>query len=356
MKFVRSVWYAAGWSSEIKPGELFHRRLLDEPVVFFRKPDGEVAALQDRCPHRFAPLHRGSLEGDRIQCGYHGLVFDSSGQCVRNPRGKVPDRARVRSFPVREQDGIVWSWFGEPSQAKSDLVPDYVFLGQAKPSSRIEGYIPTGGYYELCNDNIMDLSHIDFLHPTSLGSGSIGGVTPQVTQEGKTVHIRWSNSGERAAPIYDPFLPSPGMTVEQVIEVTWQPAANMLLTNTMTPAGYGSDRALISKNVHLITPETADRSHYFYAGTRNFAADDWSVNEARAAAIRSAFENEDKPMIEAVQKSMGPQGDLLNVRPVLLQGDGGAMLARRILHLLRERESTSAPQVQEQASEISGPT
>lgn len=338
MEYIRGVWYAAAWSDEVKSAAIVPRRLVEEPIVLFRKTDGQIAALLDRCPHRFAPLHLGTLIEDSIQCGYHGLVFNSSGQCVLNPRGQIPKAAIVRSFPVHERDGIIWLWVGKADTADTALIPDFGFLTEAKASSKIQGYIPTGGYYELCNDNIMDLSHIDYLHPTSLGGGSIGGVTPEIKQEGSNVHIRWTSRSQKAAPVYDHFLPKPGMHVDQVIEVYWQPAATMLLVNTMTPVGFGPERALVSKNIHLITPETAKSSHYFYAGTRNFAVDDVEVNQARGAAIRAAFENEDKPIIEAVQKSMEEETDILKLRPVLLAGDGGAMRARRILQMMRDRE------------------
>jgi len=246
---------------------------------------------------------------------------------------------------VHERDGIVWIWLGAAEKANTALIPDYGFLSEAKASSKIEGYIPTAAYYELCNDNILDLTHIDYLHPASLGGGGIGSVTPEVTEEGTTVHIRWTCPGQKAAPVYDPFLPKRGMLVDQVIDVYWQPASNMQLTNTMTPVGLGVEHALVSNNVHLITPESARRSHYCYAGTRNFATDDFEVNRARAAAIQAAFETEDKPIIEAVQASMGEETDLLKMHPVFLTGDGGAMRARRILQTIRERERTAAGSV-----------
>jgi phenylpropionate dioxygenase-like ring-hydroxylating dioxygenase large terminal subunit len=63
MSYLRNTWYQAGWSNELKAGELFHRRMLDVPVVLFRKTDGTPAAMLDRCPHRFAPLHMGKHLG-----------------------------------------------------------------------------------------------------------------------------------------------------------------------------------------------------------------------------------------------------------------------------------------------------
>src|SRR5260221_13396041 len=126
MEFLRNAWYVALWSEALKPGELTARTILDERLVFFRRADGSAAALTDRCPHRFAPLHLGHLlPGDRIRCGYHGLEFDSFGACVRNPHGagKIPATAQVRTFPVVEKHTAVWVWMGE-SPADLSTIPD----------------------------------------------------------------------------------------------------------------------------------------------------------------------------------------------------------------------------------------
>src|SRR5215471_19764047 len=116
--YLRNAWYVAAWSDNLADGQLLSRTILKEPIVLFRKSDGHIAALQDRCPHRFAPLHMGKIVGgDRVQCPYHGLEFDSSGACVLNPHGtkNIPPRARVGSYPVTEKHKAIWIWMGEQS-------------------------------------------------------------------------------------------------------------------------------------------------------------------------------------------------------------------------------------------------
>jgi phenylpropionate dioxygenase-like ring-hydroxylating dioxygenase large terminal subunit len=95
-----AAWYLAAWSSQLRTSELFQRRLLDEPLVLYRLTNGAPVALQDRCPHRVAPLHMGKIVGDALQCPYDGLRFSASGNCVLNPHGPLPAAARIRSFPV----------------------------------------------------------------------------------------------------------------------------------------------------------------------------------------------------------------------------------------------------------------
>ena len=102
---MRNAWYAAAWEDElIEKGRLVARPILGEPVVLFRQADGKAVALEDRCSHRFAPLSMGKvLPGDRLQCPYHGLEFDTAGACVKNPHppGNIPARARIAASSLR---------------------------------------------------------------------------------------------------------------------------------------------------------------------------------------------------------------------------------------------------------------
>lgn len=107
MSFVRNAWYVAGFSRDFAEG-LTPVTICDQRMVMFRASDGHVAALEDRCPHRLLPLSRGRRIGDTIQCGYHGMTFDSAGKCVRVPgQDNLPSSAYVDAFPVREAHGLV---------------------------------------------------------------------------------------------------------------------------------------------------------------------------------------------------------------------------------------------------------
>ena len=121
--FVYNAWYIAAWASEVERQPL-HRTLLDEAIVLYRKRDGGAVALEDACPHRKLPLSMGTLKGDLIQCGYHGLEFDCTGQCVHIPgQREISQRAKVRSYPVVERWGLLWLWMGEAATADaSDII------------------------------------------------------------------------------------------------------------------------------------------------------------------------------------------------------------------------------------------
>lgn len=138
MAFLRNAWYVAAWASEIER-KLFHRTLLGVPVVMYRREDGAVTAMHDRCPHRFVPLHLGRLVGDNVECGYHGLQFDCGGQCVANPfDGRPPRAAKVRTFPVVERHGIVWIWPGDAAPDES-RIPAFAHLDDPA-LAKVPGY------------------------------------------------------------------------------------------------------------------------------------------------------------------------------------------------------------------------
>lgn len=346
MPFLNNAWYAGGWDEELDGGRTLARTILAQSILFFRRTDGSIAALRNQCAHRYAPLHLGRREGDAIRCAYHGLQYDSDGRCIHSPQASPISGISVRSYPAEQRDGLIWIWMGDRDKARVDLIPNYSFYSDAKPSCRFRDYIHSAGHYELMSDNIMDLSHIDFLHPSSLGPGSISIARPKVTASGDMLHIKWESTGQKAAPIYDPFLPEPGGLVDQELEVVWRPAALMFLTNRMTPVGYPREDSIVGSSAHLMTPESETSTHYFYLGIRNFDVDNAEGNAARAASIKQAFALEDKPMVEAVQGSMGDCTDLLDRLGAYMPADAGALRARKQLKKLIQQELGSAERVQ----------
>ena len=133
MSFIQNTWYAAAWSHEISRS-LLPRTIANESIVFYRTEAGGIAALADRCPHRFVPLHLGKLKGDIVECGYHGLCFDLSGACTLNPHGDgaIPRAAKVKSYKVIEKHDVAWIWFGDASKADESLIADFSVLTNPK--------------------------------------------------------------------------------------------------------------------------------------------------------------------------------------------------------------------------------
>ncbi|NBA96016.1 aromatic ring-hydroxylating dioxygenase subunit alpha [Pseudomonas sp. R5(2019)] len=166
MKYLKECWYMVGWADDFAPETLVPFTLLGEAVVIFRKSDGSFGALEDRCCHRLAPLSCGRLEGDDVRCMYHGLKFNAQGACIEIPgQERISAKVRVRSYPALERHSAIWLWMGE-GEADEQLIPD--FVGVNHPDwAMVPGRMDYQAHYRLINDNLLDLSHLTYVHNAS---------------------------------------------------------------------------------------------------------------------------------------------------------------------------------------------
>jgi len=333
MPFLKDAWYAAAWAEELKEAML-PRQLLGQRIVMYRRANGSVAALDDRCPHRFAPLHMGRLVDDQIECAYHGLRFDCSGSCTMNPHGNgmIPPRAVVRSYPVVERYKLLWIWMGDAANAELETIPEFDFLSD-REFQNVSGYTLANGHYELMTDNIMDLGHIEFLHRGLLGSDAVRKAHTEIIQKGNTVHSNRLISNEVLPPVLQAWYEVGDRPVQRWLNVRWDPAAAMKLTVGVQIEGESRESAHESQGCHLMTPATETTTHYFWAQGRSWGTPDPKMDALRLDSLRQAFDTQDKPMIEAVQQNMRTT-DLDSLRPVVLATDGGPVRARRVLKQL----------------------
>lgn len=336
MSFLKSVWYSAGFSAELGEDPL-SRKLLGEPVLLFRTADGSPVAMSNRCPHRFAPLHLGQRVGDGIRCPYHGLLFDSHGQCIENPGSPEPPKhARAKTYPIRDRDGVLWIWMGEPTVADESLIPDYS-LQATKPNwATVRGQLHVPANYQLIVDNLMDLSHVAFLHGFLSGGNDSTRIT-RAEQEGNTVWHRNSRAGP-ASPLFQALSGRREKIVGDLTsDMRWNAPANMLLANTFAPEDAGGE-AIYLHMAHLLTPETENSTHYFWSATRNCQVEDEALSALLKEQVQRAFASEDEPMIVACKDMMDGE-DFMALQPIILPGDGAAIRARRLLaKRLRDEE------------------
>ena len=335
--YLRNCWYQAGWSSEVEDKPLA-RTFLDTPVVLFRSETG-IAAMHDRCPHRFAPLSNGRVEGNAIACGYHGLAFDRQGRCVRNPHGPVVSAMHIRSFPVVERYCAIWIWMGEAERADPASIPDLSFIDATPDTARLMFYMPTAANYRLMTDNIMDLSHADYLHAASLG-GVITDATTRVFERNGGIVADWTNPGCTAPGLFQMKVPSPAKA-DYWIEVEWHAPAAMVLGTAVVHAGQARRDEDDIYALHSMAPETASRSHYFVCATRRDRVDDAGFSAFLRPLLEAAFVGEDKPMLEAQQTRMGDV-EFWSQKPVLMQIDTAAVKVRRKLDALIAQEQAAA--------------
>ncbi len=328
--YLRDCWYPAAWPEEITSAP-FRRTVLEQPVVLYRLENGDPIGLRDRCPHRFVPLSRGSLIGDELQCAYHGLRFDRNGMCTANPDGNqaIPRGARVQAFPLRLHCGILWIWMGDAERADATEIPNFETFGDIEHYRFASGYAHVAANYQLITDNLLDLSHVQFLHPQLKPGGDFTN-RREVRQEGDTI---WSMSwryGGLPNPFWQRVWPA-DKPADRHTHMRWDLPSLMLLDSGIVECGAPETEAITRPTLHLLTPETATTTHYFWS-FRCAAGSDEEVEAARAIGIQ-AFQNEDRPIIEAQQANIGDVESLTLGRG-MLNADAAAIRARKIL---RER-------------------
>lgn len=338
--YLRNAWYCAAWSDEVTSG-LFERTIAGESLLLYRRPDGSPVCMGNTCPHRFAPLHMGRLHDDVVECPYHGLRFDSQGQCVYNPHGdgRIPGKARTRVYPVVEAHAMLWVWPGEPALADPSAIPDFSCHTDNRFPT-VKGVIEMAGNYELITDNLMDLTHVEFVHAGILGSDAIKRGQHEILQTGTTVYSnRWCPDG-LAPPAWDMMMGGYGKPVDHWLYMRWDAPAHMLLDVGITPTGQPRDAGIWMYGTDILTPRDQTSTWYFWGCSRSYRIDDPAADREWEQAIDAAFAGQDKPIIEAQQRMLQMHGavDLDEVEPVLLSTDAGPMRCRRLLQKLREAE------------------
>jgi vanillate O-demethylase monooxygenase subunit len=340
--FLKNSWYVAANDHEIGRKPLA-RMLLNEPVVMFRKEDGTVVALEDRCVHRHLPLSMGKLVGDRLQCHYHGLQYDGSGTCVRIPgQDMIPPNARVRSYPVVERYHWVWIWMGDPSLADPAKIVDFHWLDDDKWGAR-SSYLHVKSNWQLIVDNLLDLTHLAFVHETTIGNSAlVDNASVKVTRGPEEVQVtRWIID----SPAPPTFVKAGGFTanVDRWQIIDWRPPAFIRLDVGATPTGTGAPQGkrvggIQMRNLNAITPETEGTCHYFWGQAHNWDVKNGALSDMLLGQIRTAF-LEDVAVFEAQQVSLER---IPNPPQLDINADTGVIQARRILDRLHAEEQAAA--------------
>jgi vanillate O-demethylase monooxygenase subunit len=339
--YVRNAWYVAAWNHEITRS-LKRRIVLDEPVVLFRTESGKPVALEDRCCHRQAPLSMGKLVGNVVHCPYHGLQFDSTGKCIKVPsQDMVPASARVRAFPVVEKNHWIWIWMGDPAKADPARIEDFHFLDD--PAWRFGGnYLHVESNYLLLVENLLDTTHLPFLHPDTLGTDAFARSEFEVSREGDRITVaRWLMN-ELPAAFHKQMGEFPdGMKVDRWQITHYGPPSFIKLDVGSAPAGAGArttaergQRWMNMWNLNAITPETEKTAHYFFAQAYNFKLGERWISDLLAKQIRDIF-LQDMAMVRAQQQNMD-----LGPSPVVNLGQDKAWVAMRgiVDRLIKEEQ------------------
>ena len=338
--FLQNRWYVAGQSQDLGKNPVAIQ-ILNEPIVLFRITDGSIVALKDRCVHRQAPLSRGDVVGDFLQCAYHGFCFDRVGNCVRIPsQKKIPPGAHVQNYPVKEKHGHIFVWMG--SQNFSKLEPIYEFPWEEDKNWRVINLKFHAPFeYRLLIDNLMDLSHLAYLHQSTIGIDAVASKATQKTErKGERVTVTRLMKNIDQAPTHIEITNFAGK-VDRWQRIEFCPPGFFWVQTGSAISGKGANNAdfsdiLIKRNsVHMVVPETETTTNYFYTTVHKAK----SLTQKQENIFRKRMTQtfiEDIELLEQISVRTDTKYPKIDVA-----ADSGALQAQRILNRLIEKQKIS---------------
>jgi vanillate O-demethylase monooxygenase subunit len=332
-----NMWWAAAPAKDVGE-EMLSCWLLDRRVVLYRLADGTPNALEDRCPHRWAPLSEGKREGDTLVCGYHGFRFDPDGTCTETPsQADVKPTFCARRYPVQEHEGFVWIWMGDVDKADPALLP-------AIPSFTTEGNLTISGHsvikcnYMLLQENVLDLTHFAYVHP-EFGVNVWDTETPEFTVDKRTVKFfgRFENNHlppQQALPM--------GITTETPVDredygMFYSPACNVGSSDVFVTDASGEQKVFEWRVVHLTTPISMNECHYWWVTTQNYGQTIPGMTEMMQEFVTHIV-GQDKVFLEAIQETVDRDSRGPYMPEISVKKDFGGLQARKILIEMMEEE------------------
>jgi len=340
--YARNLWYMAGWSRDFAPGALVPRLYLDERIVFYRKRDGTLVALEDRCVHRFAPLSLGCIEGDNLRCMYHGLLFSAEGTCIEIPgQDVIPAQARVRQYTLAERGGWVWIWFGD-APADPATIPDMLPVDAPERYSARTGALDYAAGHALVSANLLDFSHLAYVHRDSFNANEEWGRSrPKRTILPNGVQVDWWVRNQTmpegmGVPVDEP--------VDQRAFYQYLTPGVLRLMPSTYPAGAapasGEGPADVKPyiddfNGQAVTPVSAGACRYFFSWITPACEGSEAMVDGAFAVASKAFA-EDKHIIEAQQAVIDQTPPDRRMMPI--QADTAITLFERMMKAATEPE------------------
>jgi phenylpropionate dioxygenase-like ring-hydroxylating dioxygenase large terminal subunit len=345
--YLYNHWYIAAFRRDVTQKPV-RSVLLSLPLVLYRQPDGAVAALEDRCPHREVPLSMGSVQPNgALQCLYHGIQFDRLGKCLSIPeQTKIPSGSTVRAFPVVEQGEWIWVFMGDPDKAGAVRVPEYPWFTRAGWRNRT-GHLHVKCNYRLIVDNLLNMAHLPFVHPRTIGSeGVVKNAQMDVTRNGTSVRLARRMYDIEPPPTYKKAGGFEGnvnrwQTIDFIAPSFFEFDTGVIdaghdIPDTSKPESFGSNVKVLSRHtMHGVVPETPGASNY-YVG---FSYDPQVMNEETADfvfdSVYATFK-EDVEILEAQQANMALMPDRPHINIV---SDAAGIQAMRVIDDLYKAEN-----------------
>ncbi|MET9428080.1 aromatic ring-hydroxylating dioxygenase subunit alpha [Streptomyces sp. NPDC003036] len=346
--FVRDQWYVAAYGREVGR-ELLGRTVLGEPILLYRTEDGRAVAMSERCVHRRFPLSQAPsrLDGDRVVCGYHGFTYGTDGGCTFVPgQQRIPRTARLKTYPVVEQDSFVWVWIGD--REPGDTLPPRAPWMDSPDYTVVSGMEPIDADYGLLVDNLMDLSHETYLHGGYIGTPEVAEtpITTEVDDSAGIVRVRRHMDDAECPPFYAKSTGIEGR-ITRWQDIEYHAPSLYLLHSRIAPLGApgphpdGSDpHAFHVEVVYGITPSTEQTVYDFWAVARDFALHDQGVTEFLRGNNHTVV-MQDVVALNVLQRSLDTEK--AGYQELSINIDTGGLAARRLLaRLAQEGAGTPA--------------
>lgn len=340
--FSKNAWYVAATPEELSNKPL-GRTICNEKIVFYRSESGRVGAVEDFCPHRGAPLSLGTIFGENLVCGYHGLTMASDGRTVSMQQQRVDRFPCNKAYAVAECYGYIWVWPGDAEAADENTIPRPAWADN--PEWAVGGGVfHINCDYRLMIDNLMDLTHENYVHRGSIGQDEIEESPVSSVVEGDTVITRRVMENIPAPPFWQVGMRANGIDPEQLVD-RWQICRFTLPSHIMIDVGVavagkgGFDAPPEFKAggtvIDYLTPETDTTMWYFWGMARHFKVDDTALTEKIRLNQTEIF-SEDLAMLEQQQLNLlrQPERKLLN-----LKIDAGGVLSRRKIEQMLAEEN-----------------
>lgn len=327
--WLRNCWYVIAYEHELQSGAMLSRLVLNEPIVVYKNDSGDLVALEDRCPHRHAPLSAGKRESDGIRCAYHGLKFAEDGRCLHVPgMDSPPSHISIKAYPVEVKNTWVFVWMGDPAKADITMLPDNWSCAHPEWKNK-PGYLHYDTPYLLICDNLLDFSHLSYVHEKTLGGST------EIALARPTVE-KIDADGQRGIRVsrFIPNVPAPPFyqrfrqfetNLDRWFVYDFLFPGTLLMSSGGRPTGDAPDdnsRAVTLHSCQTLTPETDTSTHYFWSQSHPSMSGDDGIAESIHNSIVTAF-NEDRDIITAqfqnMMRSPGPEMVPLHMDSALIQ-------------------------------------
>jgi vanillate O-demethylase monooxygenase subunit len=335
-EYPRNQWYVIALSQEIGR-QLFRRECLGEMVVMYRTESGEAVALFDRCPHRGMPLSQGKLLGDRIQCAYHGIEFDSDGRSAKVPSGgAAPASLCVRRYPLVERWQWLWIWMGDAELADPGLIPDHDDLKLTAEGWHADAglHLEVKANYLLPFENLADATHVTFLHHGLIDTGNVASVPMRMEVTGSVVRTTREFSNESLPEMLRHAFGLRGERVNRTLELSSFVPNLCLIRNSFVELDIPDPRAQTNQLIVAVTPANPHHTHQFGVFANSFPG----KHPNRWNDLRNLL-MEDVVAIEQIQVTFDNCGEA-RCPEISVKADEPGIRVRRMIADMVQRERT----------------